>query len=59
MKKSKQLQFKHEIPNFNPVEFDGTRLDLQEEHKIIFSSKRIRDKAYKLLKKEGFNCQKD
>ena len=59
MKKTTQTQLNSEIPNFRPVEFDGTRLDKKKEHLIIFDTRRGRDKAYSLLKKEGFKCQKN
>lgn len=49
-----------EIPNFQPVEFDGTRLDLKKSHMIIiqFDTKTDRDKAFGELVAEGYNCRK-
>lgn len=56
---SKQSKLIKDIPNFKPTKFDGTRLDKKEEYLIKFSSIKMRNKAYSLLKKEGFKCQKD
>lgn len=58
MKKTEQMKLVSTIPNFRPVEFDGTRLDIAKEHSIVFDSSRERDKAYSLLRKEGIKCQK-
>jgi hypothetical protein len=59
MKKTRQSQLISDIPNFRPVEFDGTRLDKKNKHCIIFKTYRDRNKAYSLLKKEGFDCKKN
>ena len=55
----KQSQLIENIPNFKPIDFDGTRLDKKREYCIKFSSKKKRNEAYSLLKKEGFECQKN
>lgn len=59
MKESKQSELSVSVkPNFKPVEFDGTRLDKKNRYSIHFKTKKERDEAFALMKKEGIKCKK-
>lgn len=48
-----------EIPDFQPVDDDGTRLDIQDTFRLIliFDNEFERDKARDDLSNEGYNCK--
>ena len=49
------------VPNFQPVEDDGTRLDYKKQYSILvhLNSEEEQDWLYEILKGKGFRCRKN